>query len=186
MGAENRTFGETPMIRLRPYKPADAAVILSWCQDPKTFYQWTAGMLGDYPASEKDFAFVESLMPFTAFDETGILGFFTLRTPRGSPEELRFGFVIVSPDRRGTGCGKAMLRLGLNFALNCLAPGGRPWGSSRTTPPPISATRRPGFTMWFSTSPSDTTSPAKSGHAESWRRNPPPAELYPPHKPPAR
>ena len=105
------------MLRLRPYKPADAAVVLSWCKDQKTFYQWTAGMLGDYPAAETDFAFVESLIPFTAFDETGILGFFTLRTPNGSPDELRFGFVIVSPERRGTGCGKAMLRLGLKFAF---------------------------------------------------------------------
>ena len=60
---------------------------------------------------------LKSLMPFTAFDETGVLGFFTLRNPDESLEELRFGFVIVNPDKRGTGCGKAMLQLGLKFVF---------------------------------------------------------------------
>lgn len=105
------------MIRLRPYKVTDANVILSWCQDEKAFYQWTAGILGNYPITQNEFGFVESLMPFTAFDETGIVGFFTLRSPNESPDELRFGFVIVNPDKRGKGYGKAMLRLGLKFAF---------------------------------------------------------------------
>ena len=56
-------------------------------------------------------------MPFTAFDETGIAGFFTLRNPNESPDELRFGFVIVDPAKRGKGYGKTMLRLGLKFAF---------------------------------------------------------------------
>ncbi len=105
------------MIRIRPYQVSDADTILSWCQDEKAFYQWSAGVLGDYPITQSEFGFVTSLMPFTAFDETGIVGFFTLRNPNGSLDELRFGFVIVDPSRRGSGCGKAMLRLGLKFAF---------------------------------------------------------------------
>lgn len=105
------------MIRIRPYKSADADVILSWCCDEKSFYQWSAGVLGDYPITQDDFSFVEKLMPFTAFDESGILGFFTLRKPNESCDELRFGFVIVDPERRGQGLGKAMLRQGLKFAF---------------------------------------------------------------------
>lgn len=105
------------MLRIRPYKAADADTILSWCKEEKAFYQWTAGVLGSYPITQAEFNFVEALMPFTAFDETGIVGFFILRTPKESQDELRFGFVIVSPDKRGTGCGKAMLRLGLKFAF---------------------------------------------------------------------
>lgn len=105
------------MIRIRPYKAADANVILSWCRDERTFYQWTAGVLGEYPITQKEFGFVETLMPFTAFDESGIMGFFTLRNPDGSLDELRFGFVIVDPDRRGKGCGKAMLQSGLKFVF---------------------------------------------------------------------
>lgn len=105
------------MIRIRPYKIADANMILSWCQDEKAFYQWTAGVLGDFPITQNEFSFVESLMPFTAFDETGIVGFFTLRNPNESLDELRFGFVIVNPNKRGKGYGKAMLQLGLKFVF---------------------------------------------------------------------
>lgn len=57
-------------------------------------------------------------MPFTAFDETGIVGFFTLRNPGKSFEELRFGFVIIKPDMRGKGYGKDMLRLGIKLAFD--------------------------------------------------------------------
>lgn len=63
------------MIRIRPYKSTDADVILSWCSDEKSFYQWTAGVLGNYPVTQNEFSFVQSLMPFTAFDESGIVGF---------------------------------------------------------------------------------------------------------------
>ena len=105
------------MIRLRPYRRSDASVILSWCRDEKAFYKWTAGVLGSYPITEKEFAFVEELMPFTAFDETGTVGFFTLRSPDGSLKELRFGFVIVDPEKRGSGLGKEMLKLGLRFVF---------------------------------------------------------------------
>ena len=68
-------YEEKYMIRIRPYKASDVDTILSWCQDEKAFYQWTAGVLGNYPITQNEFCFVESLMPFTAFDETGIVGF---------------------------------------------------------------------------------------------------------------
>lgn len=105
------------MIRIRPYKASDADTILSWCQDEKAYYQWTAGKFGNYPITQKEFCFVESLMPFTAFDETGIVGFFTLRNPGESLDELRFGFVVVNPHKRGKGYGKAMLQLGLKIVF---------------------------------------------------------------------
>ena len=105
------------MIRVRPYKASDVNAILSWCQDEKVFYQWTAGILGKFPITKQEFGFVESLMPFTAFDETGIVGFFTLRNPNELLDELRFGFVIIDSDKRGNGYGKEMIRLGLKFAF---------------------------------------------------------------------
>lgn len=105
------------MIRLRPYNSEDAMTILSWCKDEKAYYQWTAGALGVYPITLSDFAKVESLMPFTAFDETGMVGFFIMRNPTESTDIIRFGFVIVDPDKRGAGYGKAMLKLGLKFAF---------------------------------------------------------------------
>lgn len=106
------------MLRIRPYKTADAETILSWCRDERTFYQWTAGVMGEYPITVKEFGFVENLMAFAAFDETGIQGFFTMRNPREFLEELRFGFVIVNPDKRGKGYGKAMIELGLKYAFD--------------------------------------------------------------------
>ena len=105
------------MLRIRPYKAEDADTILSWCRNEMEFYRWTAGILGSYPITQNEFGFVESLMPFTAFDETGIVGFFTLRNPNNSTDELRFGFVIVNSDVRGKGYGKEMLHLGLKFAF---------------------------------------------------------------------
>ena len=105
------------MLRLRPYKSSDASTILSWCQDEVSFYKWTAGVLGNYPITKNEFSFVESLMPFTAFDETGVIGFFTFRSPDESLDELRFGFVIINPEKRGMGLGKELLRLGLSFAF---------------------------------------------------------------------
>ena len=39
-----------------------------------------------------------------------------MRKPSESFDELRFGFVVVAPAKRGKGYGKAMLQLGLKFA----------------------------------------------------------------------
>lgn len=105
------------MIRIRPYKSIDANTILSWCQDERAFYQWTAGVMGEFPITDNKFSFVENLMPFTAFAENGVLGFFTYRNPNDNMDELRMGFVIVDPNERGKGYGKAMLQLGLKYAF---------------------------------------------------------------------
>ena len=106
------------MLGLRPYKKEDADIILSWSKDEKGFYQWSAGILGNYPITREEFGFVDSLMAFTAFDENGIVGFFTLRNPGGKTDELRIGFVIIDPGRRGCGTGKEMLLLGLRYAFD--------------------------------------------------------------------
>ena len=71
-------------MELRPYKSSDAETILSWCDNEKSFYEWSAGILGNYPITEKQFGFVESLIAFTAFENNEIVGFFTLRKPDGS------------------------------------------------------------------------------------------------------
>ena len=105
-------------IRLRPYRPADADTILSWCREERAFYQWTAGVMGAYPLTREAFAFVEGLMPFVALAGSDIVGFFTLREPEKMPGTLRFGFVIVDPALRGRGIGREMLRLGLRFAFD--------------------------------------------------------------------
>ena len=103
-------------LRLRPYSEKDADTILSWNKDEIAFYKWTAGVLGEYPLSTEQFNAVKNRMAFTAIDDHEVIGFFTLRMPSDNFDELRFGFVIVDPQKRGQGYGKRMLRLGIRYA----------------------------------------------------------------------
>ena len=105
------------MIRIRPYKESDSEKILSWCADRETFYRWSAGVLGEYPVTREKFAKTGEMMRFTAIDEKEVVGFFTVRNPRETLDELRFGFVLVDPDKRGKGYGRAMLKSGLMYAF---------------------------------------------------------------------
>ncbi len=105
------------MIRLRPYNINDADKILSWSNEERAFYKWSAGVLGEYPITEEQFGFVNNLMAFTAIEDDEVIGFFTMRRPSESYDELRFGFVVVNPAKRGKGYGKVMLQLGLKFAF---------------------------------------------------------------------
>lgn len=103
-------------LRLRPYTENDADIILSWSKDERAFYKWSAGVLGEYPISKEQFGFVKNLMAFTAIDDDEVIGFFTMRRPSKDFDELRFGFVVVDPEKRGQGYGKRMLLLGIKFA----------------------------------------------------------------------
>jgi len=104
------------VLRIRPYNINDAETILSWIKDEKAFYKWTAGVLGTYPLSVEQFHRVSDLMAFTAIDDDDVVGFFTMRRPTESFDELRFGFVIVDSNKRGKGYGKQMLKQGLVYA----------------------------------------------------------------------
>ena len=110
------------MLRLRPFRSPDAKTIITWTSEPEEFYKWSAGKMGDYPVSEKRLLETVSgredhtgFFPLVAFDETGLVGFFTVRTPGDDDRKVRFGFVIVDPMKRGHGYGSRMLRLGLKY-----------------------------------------------------------------------
>ncbi|MGN0437075.1 MAG: GNAT family N-acetyltransferase [Lachnospiraceae bacterium] len=112
------------MLRLRPYRTKDSIEIATWCQDEKTFYEWNAGLMGDFPLTPERFDEAvsgriddDTYFPFVVFDDSGIVGFFQLRNPGEDTGELRFGFVIVSPKVRGKGYGKQMLQLGVKYAF---------------------------------------------------------------------
>ena len=105
------------MIRIRPFMDKDEERILSWCGDEETYFRWTAGVLGMPPVTREQFRKTAALIRFTALEEKEPVGFFTLRNPGDSPDELRIGFVILDPARRGCGIGKAMLQLALVYAF---------------------------------------------------------------------
>ncbi len=116
------------MLRLRPYKPCDAAAIVSWLKNEETYLKWSSGRFGAYPISagdintkylqkNGDFPEEDNFYPVTAFDETGMVGHMILRYTDAEKEVLRFGFVIVDDSKRGKGYGKEMLSLALKYAF---------------------------------------------------------------------
>lgn len=112
------------MLRVRPYRKDDAKDIVTWCKDEETFLKWSAGILGEYPISVQRMEDATSgrmdnarYFPFVAVEDRQVVGFFTLRHPGETDDELRFGFVIVNPDLRGKGYGKKMMQLGMKFAI---------------------------------------------------------------------
>ena len=112
------------MLRLRPFRTPDAKTIITWTSEPEEFYKWSAGIMGNYPVSEKRLLEAVSArednpryFPLVAFDENGLAGFFTVRTPGEDDRKVRFGYVIVNPEKRGQGYGKQMLNLGLKFVF---------------------------------------------------------------------
>ena len=113
------------MLRLRPFRAPDANTIIKWTSDPDEFYKWSAGIMGDYPVSEKRLLEAVSgrednprYFPLVAFDDSGLVGFFTVRTPGEDDRKVRLGYVIVDPSKRGCGYGKQMLILGLKFLFD--------------------------------------------------------------------
>lgn len=119
------------MIRLRPYKPCDAAKIIEWSSDKETFDLWGGHIIGDYPIDEdilNDVYFnnngrcseADNFYPMTAFDESGVVGHFIMRYLNGDNKILRFGWVIVDSTKRGQHIGQNMLKLGLKYAFDIL------------------------------------------------------------------
>lgn len=115
------------MLRLRPYKACDAKTIVSWIKDEVSFRKWCADRYDRYPISADDlnahydgFAFADNFYPFTAFDETGVIGHMIMRFTDDKKSILRFGFIIVDDSKRGRGLGREMLGLAVKYAFDIL------------------------------------------------------------------
>ena len=111
-------------MHLRAYEPADAAVICKWLRTEEELYKWSADRFSKYPLSGEDInesyapqTAAGRFFPLTAADENDrIIGHFIIRYPRDDDDStVRFGFVIMDPECRGRGCGKEMLRLGIQY-----------------------------------------------------------------------
>lgn len=109
------------MLRLRPYKRSDAEIIVGWIGEERAFHQWCADIYDHYPisAADMDAKYQEftSSYPMTALDEDGIVGHLAMRYVDQEEKEVRFGFVIVEPSRRGKGYGRELLHLAAKYAM---------------------------------------------------------------------
>ena len=112
------------MLRLRPFRSVDAKTIITWVNEPKELYMWSAGLLGDFPVSEKKLLEAVSgrednpkYFPLVVFDEDGPVGFLTIRTPGEDDKKVALGYVIIDPSKRNKGYGKQMIKLVLKFAF---------------------------------------------------------------------
>lgn len=114
------------MLRLRPYKACDAQIITKWLKTEYAFRQWSADRYDKYPITADDMNLYydkdkdnDKIWAMTAFDDTKIIGHFTMRFPGDDHlEEIRLGFVIVDDSERGKGYGKEMLSLAIQFAFD--------------------------------------------------------------------
>lgn len=111
-------------MRLREYRSADAAAILSWCADEKAFRKWTADCYDHFPIApaDMDALYAKSaaegfFRPFTATDDSGCpVGHFILRQPGDDPKRLMLGFIIVDGSLRGQGVGRQMVSMAAEHA----------------------------------------------------------------------
>lgn len=70
------------MLKLRIFKTGDEKIISTWVKEPKEFYLWTAGIMGDYPVTEQKILnavstrkYNSKYFPFVAIDDDGVVGF---------------------------------------------------------------------------------------------------------------
>lgn len=115
------------MLGLRPYKPCDAAAIVSWVDSQKALRQWSADQFAAYrfPLSPEQydgyyrrFDAVPNVFPLTAFDRQGTpAGHLLLRWPEEDRTVVRLGFIILSPACRGKGTGQELVNLAARWAF---------------------------------------------------------------------
>lgn len=116
-------------MKLRKYRTEDAISICNWVGDEIAFYEWSAGVLGEYPitADRYDLRMQESLAAgrFVAMtyadEEDRPAGHLIIRYPDPADDTLvRFGFVIIDPKMRGRGLGHELLDAACDYARDKL------------------------------------------------------------------
>ncbi|MCR4989744.1 MAG: GNAT family N-acetyltransferase [Lachnospiraceae bacterium] len=115
------------MLKLRPYKRSDASKVASWVTSEKEFFEWSAGKLGDYPATadtldnfSEEIAENDRCYQMIAADDDEAVGHLIIRYPTDNLRLVRIGFVILDPKRRGRGYGIGMVSLALKYSFDIL------------------------------------------------------------------
>ena len=119
-------------MKLRNYRTEDAPYICGWITDETAFYEWSAGVLGEYPVTAEAFdAKTQSSLAAGRFfaltyadDNDRPAGHIIIRHPDAQDDTLiRFGFVIIDPELRGRGLGHELLDAACEFSKNQLKAG---------------------------------------------------------------
>ena len=116
---------------IRPYKPEDAAVILSWIKDETAFRKWSSDRYGAYPITANDMNYKyldcngdceepDNFYPITAVDANGPVGHLIMRYTNKARTIIRLGFIIVDDRKRGMGYGKRMIQMAMRYAFDML------------------------------------------------------------------
>lgn len=111
----------------RDFKEEDAETIVSWLNDGRDFYYWSADRYGHYPITANEitenYKRCEKLTFFKPMmlEDNGVaVAHLILRTPTDNPKVIRLGFIISNAKLRGKGYGKAVTLAGIDYAQNVL------------------------------------------------------------------
>lgn len=112
-------------MRLRPFiLCCDFDEIKNWISDERTHAMWCANCI-KYPIEKENFeeimleaAIKSGDIPYVATTDDGkVVGFFCYSVNLSLNEGM-LKFVMVTPEQRGKGLGKAMLQLAVEYAFN--------------------------------------------------------------------
>lgn len=128
-----KQFADKPMgqLKLRPYKPEDAAAIVSWIKDERAFRKWSANIYDAFPITAEDvnYKYLEcnggceepdNFYPMTAVDANGPVGHLILRYTNPAKTVIRLGVIIVDESKRRMGYGKSMMQMAVRYAFDML------------------------------------------------------------------
>lgn len=114
-------------MNLRKYKKEDASEIIKWIRNENELFLWSANIYNKFPICEEDInkfyrkcANKTSFYPMTLIDKEKIIGHLILRNTDKNSEIIRLGFIIVSPQLRGKGYGKKLIKFAIEYAKNNL------------------------------------------------------------------
>ena len=115
------------MLKLRPYKPFDAETILSWLDSEYTMRIWSGPRHPHFPPPLKElqdlyegYSTQAVNFPMVAYDEGGAVGVVTLRFLAPDEKEVRLCNILVDPAQRGSGIGRELLAMAVDYSFHCL------------------------------------------------------------------
>lgn len=114
-------------MKLRRYEESDAKYVVEWVQDETVYYQWCAGLFGEYPLTEEKINTYYNNFPkdvmfwaMTAEMEDEVVGHLILRFTDKQRLSIRLGFVLLAHTHRGQGFGKQLIFCGIRYAREVL------------------------------------------------------------------